>query len=398
MITVERWAEIRQLHHVMGLSQRAIARRLGVHRKTVWRAIHAREVPRYRRPPRPSLLDPYKPLIERLLWEEPKLSAVRIKELVEAEGYQGGITILRCHLAQVRPQFLPSRSYQRTEYLPGAIAQVDWAEMPDRVDGEKVHAFCTVLGYSRLLYVEFCRRADRERFLRAHRRALEYFGGVPRTVAYDNLKTVVLRRNGREVVFDPVFLGFAGTYCFAPHACWPGEPHEKGLVERPIAYLKDNFWRGRCFRDFADLQAQLRDWLEKANGRLHSTLRERPIDRWETEKAQLLPLPPVPYDTDQVTWVRATWDGFVRFETNDYSVPGELAGQMVEVRANDDTVRVQRNGSVVASHRRSYVRHQTIRQAQHQPLQPWRRPILVTAPVVEVEVRDLSYYDRLVPA
>jgi transposase len=401
VISVERWAEIRRLYWVEHLSQRAIARRLGMHRKSVWRAIHAKEVPRYRCPPRPSILDPYKPLIENMLREEPRLSGVRIKEQLEAEGYQGGITILRDYLVQVRPRFLPPPAYQRSEYLPGAIGQVDWAEMPDRVEGEKVFAFCMVLGYSRLLYVEFCRRAGREQFLRAHRRALEYFGGSPRTVAYDNLKTVVQRRCGRQVAFDPIFLGFAGTYCFAPHACWPGEPHEKGLVERPIGYLKKNFWAGRRFRDFTDLQAQGRTWLEQANRRLHATLRERPLDRWAQERSHLLPLPPVPYDTDGVAWVRVSRDGFVRFDTNDYSVPPGLAGQLLEVRAQDATVRVLRGGIVIAAHHRCYRRHQTIYDAAHQEaVQAWRvqRTRVLPAPLVEIEVPELSCYDRLVPA
>jgi len=114
---VERWAEIRRLYWVKHLSQRAI---------------HAKGVPRYCCPPRPSILDPYKPFIEALLREERRLSAVRIKEQLEAEGYHGGITILRDYLVQVRPRFLPPPAYQRSEYLPGAIGQVDWAEMPDR--------------------------------------------------------------------------------------------------------------------------------------------------------------------------------------------------------------------------------------------------------------------------
>src|SRR3989304_10131051 len=80
--------------------------------------------------------------------------------------------------------------------------------------------------------------------------------GGPHAVVYDNLKSVVLRRRGAEGVFSPQFLPFADRYGFRPLATWPGEPHEKGLVERPIHYVKNNFWAGRKFAGMEDLQAQ----------------------------------------------------------------------------------------------------------------------------------------------
>ena len=156
-------------------------------------------------------------------------------------------------------------------------------------------AFVMVLGYSRLLTVVFSFRTRLVDFLRCHAEALAFFGGVPHTVVYDNLKSVVLFRRGAEVTFNPQFLPFADRYGFRPLPTWPGEPHEKGLVERPIYYVKDNFWYGREFADMEDLQSQGHHWRDATcNVRIHSGFDERPIDRFELERAHLLPLPEEP--------------------------------------------------------------------------------------------------------
>jgi transposase len=193
MLTVETWAEIRRLHYVEKLSKRAIARRLGLHRATVTRALASQLLPVYARAPRPSLLDPYKPRIRSLLEVYPELSGVRIRELLQAEGYQGGHTIVDDYLREVRGRRRASRVYQRTDYAPGTFAQIDWATIPDRVpyEGElrRVYAFLMALCYSRLLFVEFTLSCRTEDFLRAQRRGLEFFQGSPHTVVYDNLAT-----------------------------------------------------------------------------------------------------------------------------------------------------------------------------------------------------------------
>jgi transposase len=216
MLTVEIWAEIRRLHIVEQLSKRAIAKRLGVHRNTVTRALASQLPPHYARPPRPSPLEPFKPRIQALLDLYPTLSGVRVRELLGAEGYQGGQTVLNDYLRDLRGSRRTTPVYQRTDYAPGMYAQVDWAVMPDRVpyEGElrRVYAFLMALCYSRLLYVEFTLSCRSEDFIRAHRRALEFFHGTPHHCVYDNLSTVVLTRRGRDVTFHPQFLAFAGTY------------------------------------------------------------------------------------------------------------------------------------------------------------------------------------------
>jgi transposase len=374
MIAVEYWAEIRRLRKVEKLSKRAIARRLGIHRDTITRALELDEPPQYEREPRGSILDPYKPKIHALLAEDPKLSGVRILEIIEKEGYPGKISILRDFLRQVRPQYKRTPVYIRMDYRPGEYGQVDWGEMPDPVLWQghlcKVNAFVMVLCHSRLLYVEFSLSTKMEDFLRCHQNALRFFGGVPESCVYDNLSSVVKRRRGTDITLNETFQQFAGYYCFQVHPCWPNAPHQKGAVERPIDYIKGNFWAGRYFVDFKDLDQQRWDWLnDKANVRIHSVTRRRPAEHFKNEQEHLLVLPAEPFDTDRVLFPKVSKDCVVRVDTNDYSVPWKAAQrhqrQPIEVRVDGNWVRILDEGKEVARHPRSYARHQQIIDRSH---------------------------------
>lgn len=374
MISVADWADIRRLHKVDKLSKRAIARRLGIHRDTVTRALECDEPPRYQREPRGSMLDPYKSKIHALLAENPSLSGVRIFEIIEGEGYPGQISIVRDFVRQVRPQYKPRPVYIRMEYHPGEYGQVDWGEMPAPVLWQghwcKVHAFVMVLCYSRLLYVEFSLATKLADFLRCHQNALRFFGAVPKCCVYDNLSSVVKRRRGTDITLNDTFQHFAGYYCFQVHPCWPGAANQKGAVERPMDYVAGNFWAGRYFADFDDLGRQGWTWLnEKANLRVHGITRQRPVDRFEEERAHLLSLPSEPFDTDWVLYPKVSKDCVVRVDTNDYSVPWQTAqkyvGQHIEVRVDGQWVYILDKGEEAARHPRCYARRQQIIERSH---------------------------------
>ena len=413
MLTVDQWAEIRRLHRVEGMSIRGISRRLGVARETVARALRAKGPPVYRRVPQPSKLDPFKDRIAELLAEYPRLSGVRVREILSAEGYTGGMTILRGHLHRVRPR--PIQAFQRTVYPLGEIGQVDWARMPDPLPDafgklRPVYAFVMVLGYSRMLTVVFSFRTRLVDFLRCHAQAMEFFGGVPHTLVYDNLKSVVLQRRRAEVTFNPQFLPFADRYGFRPWATWPGEPHEKGLVERPISYVKNNFWAGRKFAGMEDLQAQGDRWRDvTCNIRMHSGLDERPVDRFELERPELLALPEEPYQAQEILFAKASRWGYVRLDANDYSVPLLFAGRRLGAKLDATSVRIYDQGHLVAQHARCFGHHQVITFPEHQK-RPWSvrketRSLLPShlVPGLElprhaalpVEQRDLAVYDAL---
>lgn len=374
MISVQDWAEIRRLYKVEKMSKRAISRHLGIHRNTVTRALQLEEPPKYERKARASILDPYKPKIHALLAENPKLRGVRVFEIIEEEGYPGQISTVRDFLRQVRPLYNPQPVYIRMEYQPGQYGQIDWGEMPDPVLWQghlcKVQAFVMVLCYSRLLYVEFSLATKLHDFLRCHQNALQFFGAVPTSCVYDNLSSVVKRRRGTDITLNEAFQHFAGYYCFQVHPCWPGAPNQKGAVERPMDYITGNFWAGRYFADFDDLDRQRWDWLNgKANVRLHSITRQRPIDRFEEERSHLLALPAEPFDTEWVLHPKVSKDCVVRVDTNDYSVPWWVAQQRVrqpiEVRVDERWVRIMHQGDETARHPRCYAKHQQIINRAH---------------------------------
>jgi hypothetical protein len=233
---------------------------------------------------------------------------------------------------------------------------------------------------------------------------------VPRTLVYDNLKSVVLHRRGAEVTFNPQFLPFADQYGFRPFPTSPGEPHEKGLVERPIEYLKGNFWAGRKFSGMDDLQAQGNQWRDTiCNVRIHAGLDERPIDRFELERAHLLPLPEEPYQAEEILFAKASRWGYVRLDGNDYSLPLLFAGRRLGARLDSSAVRIYEQGHLITEHVRSFGHHQVITQPEHQkrpwavrkvtqPLQP--SPLapgleLPRQAALPVEQRDLAVYDAL---
>jgi transposase len=410
MLEVEQWAEIRRLHRVEKLSARQIARKLGLARNTVMAALHSDTPPQYDRAPRPSSLDPFNNRIGEILADTPEISAVRVQEMLQPEGYGGGLSILRSYLRTVRPQ--PVQVFQRTEYRPGAIGQLDWARMPDPIpspttDLLPVWALILTLGYSRLVSVAFSFGTKMPEFLQAHAQLLAFVGGVPHTLVYDNLSSVVVSHHGKEVIFNPQFLVFSERYGFRPHACTPRQPHEKGVVESSVSYVKHNFWVGRRFSSLEDLQAQADLWRDTiANVRLHGTLHERPIDRFQAEKSALLPLPTevvIPYD---VCFARVTSQGFIQVGSNQYSVPPLLARQQVSVHLYSSRIIVYHEHQEVARHLRCWGKHRFIQDPAHL-VKPWSvQPkagplpgadglVLPAKACVTVARADLSRYDQL---
>ncbi len=410
MLEVEQWAEIRRLQRVEKLSARQIAKRLGLARNTVNSALHSDAPPQYERARRPSCLDPFNNRITEILGQFPEISAVRLQEILRPEGYSGRLTILRDYLRLIRPQ--PAQAFQRTEYRPGAIGQVDWARMPDPIpsptgDPLPVWALILTLGYSRLLSVAFSFGTAMPEFLQAHAQLLAFMGGVPHTLVYDNMSSVVTSHRGKEVIFNAQFLVFAERYGFKPHACTPGQPHEKGLVERPVRYLKDNFWVGRQFTSLEDLQAQGDVWRDTiANVRRHGTLHERPIDRFQQERPALLSLPTVsvlPYD---IRFARVTSQGFIQVGSNHYSVPLVLVRQELAIHLYASKIVIYHNQHEVARHARCWGKHRFLQDPTHLA-KPWSvTPTSVAVPGVHgltlpakarvtVARPDLSRYDRL---
>jgi transposase len=289
-----------------GKGVREIAREVGVSRNTVRRYLRDAEAARYRaRPPRPGKLAPFEGYIaERVASAAPERleATVLLRELRE-RGYAGGYSILKEHLARLRPAAEPE-PVVRFETAPGEQMQVDWAVI--RRGAERLSVFVATLGWSRATYIEFVGDERLETLLACHEHAFLAFGGVPREVLYDNMRTVVLERDryGRgQHRFHPGFLDFAGHCGFRPRLCQPYRAQSKGKVERFIRYLRGSFWVPLASRmaaegvvvDGAAANLAAGRWLrEVANARVHATTGEVPAARLEEERSALGQIPP-PY-------------------------------------------------------------------------------------------------------
>lgn len=366
---VSLWAEIHRLREIERLSKRAIARRLGCSRDTVYRALASEDPPSRRSVRRRSIIDPYKPKIEALIHKEPELSAVRVLEEISKEGYGGEITLVRNYLREIRPS--RGRIYQEVEYPPGDAMQVDWGDCGSVKVGEtrrKIYVFVAALCFSRMLYIEFSLTQAKEKFYRAIVNALRFFGGIPARLIVDNLKAAVLEGSGRRARFHPEFEALCAYHRrIEPVACERNDPESKGIVEGAVRYVKHNGLKGRDLVTLADYQTHAVYWRDDiANVRTHKTTRERPVDRLEKEREFLRPLPEIPYDTDELVTTLVTPHARVVFDTNRYSVPPDVVRKEVIVRADDDWLSVTRRGELIARHRRCWERHRLVIDPEHQ--------------------------------
>jgi transposase len=365
-MNVALWAEIRRLAEIEKLSGWAISRRLRCSRHTVAAALKTDRPPARRASCRASLLAPHKAKIDALLAKYPDLSAVRVHEEIARgpDGYAGSTYTVRRYLRTVRPA--RGRVYQEVHYEPAQAMQVDWGEC-DRVRTgatlRKVSVFVAVLCYSRLIYIEFTRSQRKAEFYRGIVNALNFFGGSPRAIIFDNLKAAVINGSGRSACFHPEFLALCGYFCLQPLACERRDPESKGIVEGGVRYLKHNALAGRAdelirFEDYLAFAPMWRDQV--ANVRIHEATRERPIDRFQRERSLLRALPAIPYDTDEIAPAVATPHARIEFDGNRYSVPPTLARRPVSIRADRDEVRVLHQGYLAAQHVRCYQRGQLI--------------------------------------
>ena len=288
-----------------GMSKAAIARELGVERRTIYRWIEAGELDRdgnedlvrYRaRARRPTKLDSYKDIIQARLKTYPRLTAVRLLDEIEAAGYQGGYTQLKEYVRKVRPR-PPEDPVVRFETPPGHQGQVDFADF--RLPWGKRYAFLVVLGFSRVLWLQFFSRQTMQHVFEGLETAFTFFGGVPRELLFDQMKAVIIkdeRDDGGRLTENAEFLRFANHHDFRIRACKPYRAKTKGKVERPVSYVRSSFFYGRTFTSDEDLNHQARHWLDHvANVRTHGTLKERPVDRFEQERDLLRPLASRPY-------------------------------------------------------------------------------------------------------
>jgi transposase len=289
--------------------------------------------------------------------------------MVKARGYPGGPDHFRAVVARVRPR-PPAEAFLRLRTLPAEQAQVDWAHFGKITIGQATRplvAFVMVLSFSRQIFVRFSPSAAMPWFLRGHVEAFAFFGGVPRVLLYDNLKSAVLERAGDAIRFHPTLLELAGHYRFQPRPVAPARGNEKGRVERAIRYVRDAFFAARTYTDLDNLNAQALSWVadEAAERRCPEDRARTVRDVFIEERDKLLPLPDDAFAAGERVEVEVGKTPYVRFDLNDYSVPHTHVRRTLVVVASPTEVRVLDGTEVIATHARCYDRGQQIEQATH---------------------------------
>lgn len=368
MIPAELEEKILRLHLVEKWPIGTIARQVGVHHTTVQRVLFGRGllVAPFQRP---SKLDPYLPLVTATLKEYPTLPSSRLYQMLLERGYQGSESHVRRVVSRIRPR-KSAEAFLKLSVLPGEEGQVDWAHFGTVTVGTAVRAlmaFVLVLSWSRMPFVRFFYDQRMGSFLTGHQEGFAFVGGVPRRLLYDNLKSVVLARQGNAVQFNATMLDFAKHYRYEPRPVGVRKGNEKGRVERTIRYLRTSFWGARRFSDLGELNAQVLTWCREV-----TTARPLPCDdtltvgqAWEQERPRLLDLPSDNYPCHDSKDVRVGKQPYVRFDRNDYSVPHDRVRRTVTVNATPERVRVLDGSEVIAEHARCWDRRATIENPAH---------------------------------
>lgn len=401
------WTQIRSLQR-QGQSIRQIARGLDLSRNTVRQALRSPTPPQYGpRAPRPSLVDAYRAyLAERA--PVVGYNAWRLYLELRDRGYAGKYEMVKRAVRPLRTTWQQTAlATVRFETAPGVQWQADWSSTRDVVASgpPRLQLFTMVSSYSRRLYAELTLDQTLATLLMCHEHAFDWFTGLPTEILYDNPKTIVVRRDaeGTHIEWNPRFWDFARYYGLRPQLCRLYRARTKGKVEAAIKYIKHSFLLGRTFPSLAAANDALWIWLETvANQRVHGTLHERPCDRWPADGAALRPWGTQPRYLLPAAWRRrVALDGLVTVETNRYSVPAQYIGQEVDVLPGPDaTVRIYRDGQLIAAHAQQAGRHQVRVDDAHthglallsglSTPAAWR-----LEPLPDVEVRDLAVYAQL---
>jgi transposase len=399
VVGVQQWAEIRRLVLVEGRSQREVATRLGLARDTVAKAVRSDTPPKYSRSPAGSKLDQVREWICEQLREDASIPSQRLREMACELGYAGGKTIFDDYVREVRPRFQRPRTFQRTIYRPGELAQCDLWEPrePISVGHGQVRRGWVVtaeLCWSRVIAGALIFSKETPDILWGISRCLARFGALPQKLVWD--REAAIAAGGRPT---DTFVAFCGQLGVGWVILDAGDAQAKGALERSHRFMRTNFLPGRAFANHYDFQLQLDGWCDRVNRRVHRTIREVPAERLVRERERMRPLPALP-DVDRRRVVRVPAQPFIRVDRNDYSIDPTFAGRRVEVRVTQRhvTAAVLDTGELAARHRRVFAGGLTFTDPTHQTELERQRQRRRQRHEVDVEVRPLSRYDELIPA
>jgi hypothetical protein len=343
----------------------------------------------------PTSFTPFEPAVRQLLAATPDMPATVIAERV---GWTGSITWFRDNVRRLRPEHRPVDPADRLIWLPGDAAQCDLWFPPKKIpleDGSKALLPVLVMtaAHSRFVLGRMIPTRHTADLLLSMWMLLQVLGAVPRRLIWDNETGIGRGKRHAEGVG-----AFAGTLATTLQRLKPHDPESKGLVERRNGYFETSFMPGRDFASPADFNTQFGQWLDLANARVVRTIKARPVDLLDADRAAMLPLPPVAPAVGWVNRVRLGRDYYVRVDSNDYSVDPAVIGRFVDVHADLSEVQVRHEGRLVAAHDRVWARGMTIADPRHvaaakQLREQYQLPRPAPDPHDEL-ARDLADYDH----
>jgi hypothetical protein len=343
----------------------------------------------------------FEPLVRQVLKATPDMPATVIAERV---GWTGSITWFRDNVRRLRPEHRPVDPSDRLIWLPGDAAQCDLWFPPKKIaleDGGTTLLPVMVItaAHSRFVVGRMIPTRHTQDLLLGMWELLQQLGRVPRRLIWDNESGIGRGKRHAEGVG-----AFTGALATNLQRLKPYDPESKGIVERRNGYFETSFMPGRTFESPADFNIQFADWLAIANARVVRTIKARPVDRLDTDRAAMLPLPPVTPAVGWVNRVRLGRDYYVRVDSSDYSVDPAVIGRFVEVTADLSRVEVRHDGRLVAAHDRAWARGITITDPAHVAAakalrEQYQQPRPAPDPDDhddhdEELVRDLTDYDR----
>lgn len=369
MLTMYKQITIKTLHK-QGLKQTTIAGQIGCHRHTIANVLNKEGFIEKQTRTKGSLFDPYRSQIKE--WIDQKVSILRQFEMLTQNCGVKSTYVNLCKYIQARfPKEQKAFGVQVT--APGEVAELDFGYlgMFPSPSGKlmKTYGFVVVLLYSRLGFYAITYDQKLPTLIHELENAFSYFGGVPRNLKVDNMKTAILKNQHYELEYNLDFLEFAYHCNTVVIPCTPYSPQQKGTVESGIKYLQSNFIAGRTFTDSGDMKRQLKEWMENyANKRLHGTTRKIPYEEFVAKEAPVLqPLPEEDF-TFFNRGIRTVADNcHVHLENNYYSVPCALVGKEVTVRWNTHLVRIVFDGEQVTLHLKAIGAGNYVTQRVHLP-------------------------------
>lgn len=349
-----------------------ISRKTGISRNTVRKILRGKEAKftYQREESNQPAQEPIKALLEgwikhdSLEGKKYRRTAKRMYNELRSEkyGYLGSYaSVLRC-FKEVREKLNkdPAEVFIPLDFGPGEAAQFDWGDVKAVIGGQLMvlNVGAMQLSHSRSSYARVYPSQKQELLFDIHRRAFEHFGGVPRRVIYDNLRTAVkkiLKGNHRNL--QERFVQFSSHYLYKTDFCNPARGNEKGRIENLIGFIRENFFVPiPKFATLEELNDRLLSFLiSVARTKMHPNIAGKTrYEVYEQEKGSLIPLLGHGYDCCRVTHAAVTSYSTIHFETNQYSVPGAYVGKTVQVKGYADEVVISMNGTEISRHKRLY--------------------------------------------